>query len=127
MIEIRKIITMREAIFSELGVAASRPTIRAVGMAVIRNPFAGKFVEDLSRHSPDSQPVGSDPPSLGVRRQRNSNAGEPLTARVARRLASRGRKSSLCHHQGAPLPSPAVVPVPIPPVMPAQAVPAGSR
>ena len=35
MIEIRKIITMREAIFSELGVAASRPTIRAVGMAVI--------------------------------------------------------------------------------------------
>ena len=47
MIEIRKIITMREAIFSELGVAASRPTIRAVGMAVIGNPFAGKFVEDL--------------------------------------------------------------------------------
>ena len=47
MIEIRKIITMRETIFSELGVAASRPTTRAVGMAVIRNPFAGKFVEDL--------------------------------------------------------------------------------
>jgi Amino acid synthesis len=47
MIEIRKIITMREAIVSELGVAASRPTIRAVGMAVIGNPFAGKFVEDL--------------------------------------------------------------------------------
>lgn len=47
MIEIRKIITMREAIFSELGVAAARPTIRAVGMVVIRNPFAGKFVEDL--------------------------------------------------------------------------------
>jgi len=47
MIEIRKIITMREAIFSEFGVAASRPITRAVGMAVIRNPFAGKFVEDL--------------------------------------------------------------------------------
>src|SRR5437588_4057875 len=31
----------------ELGVAASRPTTRAVGMAVMRNPFAGKFVEDL--------------------------------------------------------------------------------
>jgi hypothetical protein len=25
----------------------SRPTTRAVGMAVIRNPFAGQFVEDL--------------------------------------------------------------------------------
>jgi hypothetical protein len=48
MIEIRKIITTREAIFSELGVVASRPTIRAVGMAAIRNPLAGKFVEDLN-------------------------------------------------------------------------------
>jgi len=47
MIEIRKIITMREAIFSELAVTASRPTIRAIGMAVIRNPLTGKFVEDL--------------------------------------------------------------------------------
>jgi len=47
MIEIRKIITMREAILSELGAAVSRPTIRAVGMAVIQNPLAGKFVEDL--------------------------------------------------------------------------------
>jgi hypothetical protein len=47
MIEIRKIITTRETVFSELGVEASRPTTRAVGMAVIRNPFAGQFVEDL--------------------------------------------------------------------------------
>ena len=47
MIEIRKIITTRETVFSELGVEASRPTTRAVGTAVIRNPFAGQFVEDL--------------------------------------------------------------------------------
>ena len=50
MVEIRKIITMREVVLSELGVAASRPSrpvVRAVGMAVIRNPFAGKYVEDL--------------------------------------------------------------------------------
>ena len=47
MIEIRKLISTRETIFSELGVEAARPTTRAVGMAVIRNPFAGKFVEDL--------------------------------------------------------------------------------
>jgi hypothetical protein len=38
MIEIRKIITMRETVFSELGVEANRPITRAVGMAVIRNP-----------------------------------------------------------------------------------------
>jgi hypothetical protein len=47
MIEIRKTITLRETVFSELGVEATRPITRAVGMAVIRNPFAGQFVEDL--------------------------------------------------------------------------------
>jgi hypothetical protein len=47
MLEIRKIVTTREVVFSELGVAAARPVVRAVGMAVIRNPFAGKFAEDL--------------------------------------------------------------------------------
>jgi len=38
MVEIRKIITMREVVLSELGVAAPRPVVRAVGMAVIRTP-----------------------------------------------------------------------------------------
>ena len=47
MVEIRKIITMREVVLSELGVAAPRPVVRAVGMAVIGNPFAGRFVDDL--------------------------------------------------------------------------------
>src|SRR5512133_1729657 len=47
MIEIRKTITLRETVFSELGVEAARPITRAVGMAVIRNLFAGQFVEDL--------------------------------------------------------------------------------
>jgi len=37
----------REVIFSELGVEAPRPVVHAVGMAVIRNPFAGHFVDDL--------------------------------------------------------------------------------
>src|SRR5689334_19552909 len=47
MIDIRKIITLRETVFSELGTAAPRPVVRAAAMAVIRNPFAGKFSEDL--------------------------------------------------------------------------------
>jgi hypothetical protein len=42
MIDIRKIVTLREVVFSELGAAAARPIVRAVGMAVIRNPFAGR-------------------------------------------------------------------------------------
>jgi hypothetical protein len=47
MVEIRKIITTREMILSELGVEAPRPVVRAIGMAVIINPFAGRFVGDL--------------------------------------------------------------------------------
>src|SRR6478736_8417326 len=47
MIEIRKTITLRETVFSELGIEAARPITRAVGMAVIRNPFAGQSVENL--------------------------------------------------------------------------------
>ncbi len=47
MVEIRKIITMREVVLSELGVAAPRPVVRAVGVAVIDNPFAERFVDDL--------------------------------------------------------------------------------
>jgi len=47
MIDIRKIVTIREVVLSELGFTAPRPVVRAVGMAVIRNPFAGHWVEDL--------------------------------------------------------------------------------
>jgi hypothetical protein len=32
MVDIRKIITMREMVLSELGVAAPRPVVRAVGI-----------------------------------------------------------------------------------------------
>jgi hypothetical protein len=47
MTDIRKIITLREVVFSELGHEALRPVVRAVGIAVIRNPFAGRWAEDL--------------------------------------------------------------------------------
>src|ERR1700736_6165691 len=47
MVEIRKIVTMRELVLSELGVAAPRPVVRAVVMAIIPNPFSGRFVDDL--------------------------------------------------------------------------------
>ena len=46
-IDIRKIVTLREVIYSELGRPAARLIVRAVGMAVIRNPFAGRRVADL--------------------------------------------------------------------------------
>lgn len=39
MVEIRKLITTRETIFSEVGIAVPRPVVRTVGMAAILNPF----------------------------------------------------------------------------------------
>src|ERR1041385_5732199 len=47
MTDIRKIVTLREIVHSELGHKAARPIVRAVGIGVIRNPFAGRWEEDL--------------------------------------------------------------------------------
>jgi hypothetical protein len=47
MIEIRKTIVTRETVFSELGVEANRPITRAVGMAVISNPFASSGLREV--------------------------------------------------------------------------------
>jgi hypothetical protein len=48
MLDIRKTVVLRERAHSELWVPAARPIVRAAAMAVIRNPFAGRHVEDLS-------------------------------------------------------------------------------
>ena len=48
MTEIRKIVVSRETVFSELRVAGPRPVTRAVAIAVIANPCAGRVAEDLS-------------------------------------------------------------------------------
>src|SRR6266436_2963642 len=47
MAEIRKINTLGEVVYSEFGHKAARPVVRAVGIGVIRNPFAGRWAEDL--------------------------------------------------------------------------------
>jgi Amino acid synthesis len=45
---IRKIVTFVEETRSEMGRAVSPPTRRAAAVAVIENPYAGQYVEDLS-------------------------------------------------------------------------------
>ncbi|MEQ8965820.1 MAG: amino acid synthesis family protein [Azospirillaceae bacterium] len=44
----RKTLYVREEIVAEAGSPAPRPITRAAGIAVIANPFAGRFAEDLS-------------------------------------------------------------------------------
>jgi hypothetical protein len=45
---IRKIVTFVEETYSEAGQPVHPPTRRAAAAAVIENPFAGRFVQDLS-------------------------------------------------------------------------------
>ncbi len=46
--EIRKIVVIRESVLAEAGKPVAPPVNRVAGIAVISNPFAGRFVEDLS-------------------------------------------------------------------------------
>ncbi len=48
MLHIRKSLTLREKLVSEMGHSVDRPIVRAAAMAVISNPFAGRYVDDLS-------------------------------------------------------------------------------
>jgi hypothetical protein len=48
MMDIRKIVLTVEEIRAEAGKPARRPVRRAAAVAVIANPYAGRFVEDLS-------------------------------------------------------------------------------
>ncbi|MGO1079534.1 amino acid synthesis family protein [Inquilinus sp. CA228] len=46
--KIRKIVTVVEETVTEMGRPVSPPTRRAAAVAVIENPFAGRYVEDLT-------------------------------------------------------------------------------
>jgi hypothetical protein len=46
--KIRKIVTFVEETYTEMGQIVNPPTRRATAAAVIENPFAGQFVQDLS-------------------------------------------------------------------------------
>ena len=48
MVKIRKLVTVVEAINSDGGREARRPLRKAAAVAVIDNPFAGRFVDDLT-------------------------------------------------------------------------------
>jgi hypothetical protein len=48
MLEIRRSLFLRDSLTSEMGQVAARPTVRAVAMAVIGNPFAGRYIADLN-------------------------------------------------------------------------------
>ncbi|MBC7347937.1 MAG: amino acid synthesis family protein [Clostridia bacterium] len=46
--QIRKLITLVEETWQEAGKELAKPTRKAAAVAVIKNPFAGRYVEDLT-------------------------------------------------------------------------------
>jgi hypothetical protein len=57
-VRIRKRVVIVEEIFHEGGPAAEKPLRRAAALAVIHNPFAGKYVPEISSFMDDLNPLG---------------------------------------------------------------------
>jgi hypothetical protein len=55
---IRKIAVLTEEIFHEGGPAAKEPRRRAAALALVKNPFAGKYVGELQPAMDDLKPLG---------------------------------------------------------------------
>ena len=59
-VQIRKRVVIVEEIFHEGGPMASTPQRRAAALAVIHNPYAGKYVERIEGFMHDLQPLGME-------------------------------------------------------------------
>jgi Amino acid synthesis len=59
-VRVRKKLTTVEDIFHEGGPIASTPLRRAAALAVIQNPFAGRYVEDIAGFMDDLKPLGME-------------------------------------------------------------------
>jgi hypothetical protein len=57
-VQVRKRLTVVEEIFHEGGPAATVPLRRAAALAVIHNPYAGKYVPDIASFMDDLKPLG---------------------------------------------------------------------
>ncbi len=55
---IRKIAVIVEEIYHEGGPVARHPRRRAAAMALVANPFAGRYVEELQGAMDDLKPLG---------------------------------------------------------------------
>lgn|SRR5215470_8802441 len=57
-VRVRKTLTIVEETFHEGGPIAAVPLKRAAALAVIRNPFAGGYTEDIAPYMDDLKPLG---------------------------------------------------------------------
>jgi hypothetical protein len=57
-VQVRKRLISVEEIFHEGGPVATVPLRRAAALAVVRNPYAGRYVEDIAPFMDDLKPLG---------------------------------------------------------------------
>ena len=57
-VDVRKRVTIVEEIFHEGGPLVANPRKRGAALVVIRNPFAGRYVEDIAPFMKDLEPLG---------------------------------------------------------------------
>jgi hypothetical protein len=57
-VKVRKKLITVEEIFHEGGPESEKPLRRAAALAVIHNPFAGRYVEDIAGYMDDLKPLG---------------------------------------------------------------------
>ncbi|HEX6979067.1 MAG TPA: amino acid synthesis family protein [Alphaproteobacteria bacterium] len=60
LVQVRKYLTMVEEIFHEGGPVAAKPLKQGAIAAVIKNPFAGRYVEDLMPFMDELKPLGHE-------------------------------------------------------------------
>ena len=57
-VEVRKRLIAIEEVFHEGGPPVAKPVLRGAVLAVIRNPFAGRYVEEIAGFMEDLKPLG---------------------------------------------------------------------
>jgi hypothetical protein len=60
MIELRRILTLVEDIYHEFGPLSAGPLRRGAAMAVVTNPFAGRFEAEIAAYMEELKPLGRD-------------------------------------------------------------------
>ena len=91
--DIRKIVVVLDEVHREMGRKIAPPTRRAAALAVIANPFAGTYVEDLS----DLMDIGAEMGDLLGRRAVAALGVEPAQAQSYGKAAMVGENGELEH------------------------------
>jgi hypothetical protein len=91
--EVRKIVLVMDEVHREMGHEVSPPTRRAAAMAVIANPFAGTYVEDLT----DLMDIGAEMGDLLGRRAVAALGIAPAQAQSYGKAAMVGEDGELEH------------------------------